>query len=332
MTIYDIAKEAQVSIASVSRYFNHPEVLSPETREKISRVLEQSDFIPNQMARGLVLSTIRSVGIMMSDIQHQRFSTIAYNLERAFFEWGYNTLFCNTGDDDRKIQQYLYMLSSHRIDALILIGSMFGNPGTETAVKKFFPDIPIITSDVELDLPNSYSVTPDHNYGMRAAVRHLAEKGHTHLAFVASTGSINTEKKIDAFYRAVQAQGLPLYQEKNILRVPLSRCEDTNLDFTSILDTCGIPCTGLIFSTDRMAARAVSSLCYHGRRVPEDCAVIGYDNSPYSLCCQPPLTSIDTQAKTIARVIANLVNDIFNHKEVGSHVIIKSALVIRGST
>ena len=332
MTIYDIAKEAQVSIASVSRYFNHPDILSPETRGKIQQVLEKSEFTPNQLARGLVLSSMRSVGIMMSDIQHQRFSTIAYNLERAFFEWGYNTLFCNTGDDDRKIQQYLSMLSSHRIDALILIGSMFGNPGTETVVRKIFPDIPIITSDVELDLPNGYSVTPDHDHGMQAAVRHLAEKGHTQLAFVASTNSINTEKKIDAFYRAIQRQGLPLFQDKNVLRVPLSLCEDTNLDFSAILRSCGVPFTGLIFSTDRMAARAVSSLCYHGRRVPEDCAVVGYDNSPYALCCQPPLTSIDTQAKTIARVIANLVHDLFDQREVGSQVIIKPTLVIRGST
>ncbi len=333
MTIYDIAEKAGVSISSVSRYFNHPELLSPQTHKKISKVIEQSEFIPNQMARGLVLDSMRSIGIMMNDIQNPRFSTITYNLERSFFEWGYNTMFCNTGDDWRKIQQYLYMLSSRRVDALIFIGSMFGNFDLSSGISKYFsPDVPIFSSDVELDMPNSYYVTADHNSGMHAAVKHLAEKGHRRLAFVACTDSINTRKKKEAFHRALSDYGLPFYREDNVLQILLSNCSDPNLDVASIIKAQGVPYTGLIFSNDEVAARAVSSLQFHGYRVPEDYAVIGYDNSRYALCCQPLLTSIDTQASTIARVIANLVNDVLNQREVGDHIIIKPALVVRNST
>lgn len=333
MTIYDIAAKAEVSISSVSRYFNHPELLSPQTKKKIGKVMEQSEFIPNQMARGLVMDSMRSIGIMMNDIQNPRFSTIAYNLERSFFEWGYNTMFCNTGDDWRKIQQYLYMLSSRRVDALILIGSMFSSFDLSSGISKHFSsDVPIFSSDVELDMVNSYSVTADHNYGMHAAVKHLAEKGHRNLAFVACTDSTNTRKKISAFHRALQDYGLPFYREDNVLQILLSNCSDPNLDVASIIKARGVPYTGLIFSHDEVAARAVSSLQFHGYRVPEDYAVIGYDNSRYALCCQPLLTSIDTQASTIARVIANLVNDVLNQREVGDHIIIKPTLVVRSST
>ncbi len=333
MTIYDIAKKAEVSISSVSRYYNHPEMLSPEIQKRISRVLEESDYIPNQLARGLVLNSAKSIGVMMSDMQHQRFSMIASNLEQAFFEWGYNTLFCNTGDDWRKMQQYLYMLSARRIDALVLIGSVFGSFDVKSMLLKYFPEgLPVITSDLDLDMPNNFSVTPDHNYGMLTAVKHLIDRGHKDLAFVACTNSLNTNRKIDAFHRALSAYDLPFFREDNILQLFFSAREDPNLDVAAIVKESGIPYTCLIFSHDQIAARAVGSLQYHGYRVPDDYAVIGYDNSPYSLCSQPPLTTIDTKAKTIARVIANQVNDIFNDRDVGSRVIIKPTLVVRSST
>ena len=333
MTIYDIAREANVSISSVSRFYNHPEMLSPETQKKIRKVLEAKDYIPNQMARGLVLNSAKSIGVMMSDMQHQRFSIIASHLEQAFFEWGYNTMFCNTSDDWRKIQQYFYMLSSRRVDALILIGSVFASFDIKGCLERYFnTEIPIITSDLDLDLPNCFSVTPDHNYGMRSAVKHLIDRGHRDLAFVACTNSLNTNSKIDAFHRALGEYGLPFYREDNILRLSFSASEDPNLDIADIVAQSGVAYSGLIFSHDQLAARAVSSLMFHNHRVPEDYAVIGYDNSPYALCSQPPLTSIDTQTKTIARVIANQVNDIFNNRDVGSRVIIKPSLIIRSST
>lgn len=333
MTIYDIAREAKVSIASVSRFYNHPEMLSPVTQKKIRKALESNDFIPNQMARGLVLNTIKTIGVMMSDIQHQRFSVIASHLEQAFFEWGYNTLFCNVGDDWRKAQQYLYMLSSRRVDALIMIGSVFASFDIKSGLEKYFNyEIPIITSDMDLDMPNCFSVTPDHNYGMLSAVKHLMDRGHRNLAFFACTNSLNTNNKIDAFHRALDKYNLPFYREDNILHLFSSASEDPNLDVADIILQSSVPYTGLIFSHDQLAARAVSSLMFHKHRVPEDYAVIGYDNSPYALCSQPPLTSIDTQAKTIARVIANQVNDIFNGRDVGNRVIIKPTLVIRNST
>ncbi|MBQ6929111.1 MAG: LacI family DNA-binding transcriptional regulator [Oscillospiraceae bacterium] len=332
MTIYDIAKEAGVSVASVSRYFNHRDKLSPSIQKKINQVVENRDFIPNQMARGLVFNSMKTIGIIMSDVQHLRFSTIAYNLERSFFEWGYNTLICNTGDDIRKTQQYLYMLYSKRVDAIILIGSMLDLFDIKSEIKKYFSEIPVITSDMDLDMSNSYSVTPNHFPGTRDAVMHLMKKNHKNIAFVANTRSSNTHKQINAYLRSMNELGLPLYKDNNVLELSLAKKIDSELDVASLISASGIPYTGLIFSHDEMAARAIGSLQFHGYRVPEDFGVIGYDNTAFGLCCQPLLTSIDTQGGTIARVIANLVNDIFNQKEVGNSVTIKSKLVIRRST
>jgi len=332
MTIYDIASEAEVSISSVSRYFNHPELISKKIRGKIDAVLEKHDFIPNQMARGLVLNSTKSIGIMMNDIQHQRFSIIASHLEQSFFGWGYNTLFCNTGNDIQKIQQYLAMLSSRRVDALILIGSTFGNHDLRGQLKQYFSDIPVIASDTMIDLPNCHSVTVDHDYGIQSAVEHLVSEGHSNLAFIASTNSLNTARKEDAFHRALHSRGLPEHENGSVVRIPITECQNPNFDFVSILRSSSTAYTGLIFSTDRMAARAVSSIQYHGYRVPNDYAIVGYDNSPYALCCQPTLTSIDTQSETIAKLMANLANDVFHQKETGNRIIIHPVLVIRGST
>lgn len=333
MTIYDIAAGAGVSIASVSRFFNHPDLLSESIQQKIRKVLENNDYIPNQMARGLALNSTKTIGVMMSDMSHQRFSLIASYLEQAFFDWGYNTVFCNTGDDQRKMQQYLFMLSSRRIDALILVGSVFASFNMKEDLEKYFgEDVPVLTSDLDLDMPNCFSVTPDHNHGIRSAIKHLAERGHEYIAFVAGTGSLNTNRKIDAFLRALAEYDLPINIDSNVIHLPFSAADDPDLDFSAVVKQTGVPYTGLIFSHDQFAARAVSSLIFHGYKVPGDFAVIGYDNSAYSLCCQPPLTTIDTQPRSIARVIANQVNDIFHHRDVGNSVIIRPSLVIRSST
>lgn len=332
MTIYDIASEAKVSISSVSRYFNHPEKLSPACWKKIDDVLKRHSFVPNQIARDLVLNTMRTVGIMMNDMKYQRFATISSNLERAFFNLGYSTLFCNTGNDLGKVQQYLGMLSSKRIEALILLGSNLGRPDIVNLLAKYFPNIPVVAADLVVDLPNYYSVSIDHVFGIEIAVDHLISRGHEHLVFVACTESSNTLKKAKAFQEALSVRNLPFDKEHNIIHFPMDRCEELSLDFASILQSKNSNCSGIIFSHDMVAARAISSLRFYGHEVPQEFGIIGYDNSPFGLCCQPALTTIDTQLGTTARVMVNLINDIFIGKEVGNKISINPRLVIRGST
>ena len=102
MTIMDIAAEAGVSIATVSRVLNQPEKVKPKTRERVQAILKKHHYRPNAIAQGLVRNTLHTVGILSVDIRREHFSTSAYTLESLFFDWGYTTILCNTGNDLRK--------------------------------------------------------------------------------------------------------------------------------------------------------------------------------------------------------------------------------------
>lgn len=332
MTIYDIAKQTGLSIASVSRYFNHPEKLSAKSTQVIQEALARSNYVPSQAARSLAQSNVKIIGILISDMQYQRFAIIASNLEKSFFAMGYNTIFCNTGDSIEKTRQYLDMLASRRIEALILIGSQMASPEVISMLKTYFSSIPIVSADMETSLPNGYSVTVDHKYGISCAIDHLVEKGHTHIGFVASTNSMNTARKISIFKNIMISRSLPLDEKNNVIDIPLSECGNSELDFGEIVRKACPECTAFIFSHEQVAVRAISSLQFHGCKVPGDYAVIGYDDTNLSFCCQPTLTTIDTQLANTAKVITNLIDDIFNEKTVGNRIIINPSLIVRAST
>lgn len=332
MNIYDIAKEAGVSASSVSRYFNHPEKLSPERWQAIDAVMQRRSFVPSRVARSLAMSSMKSVGILMNDMQHQRFAIICSSLERAFFQMGYNTMFCNTSNSLEKTQQYLEMLSAARTEALILIGSRLVRDDIKELLIKYFPTKPIVTMDLSVDLPNCHSVMVDHTYGIELAVNHLVARGHEHLAFVACTESQNTARKAESFRNALSIRGLPMNSDGNVVQIPLDACEEPSLNIAEILQASSPKYSGIIFSHEMMAARAIASFQAHGYSVPKDYAVIGYDNLPFALCCQPTLTSIDTQIGFTSRVIANLIGDLLDGNAATDKVIINPKLIQRFST
>lgn len=332
MTIYDIAEKAGVSAASVSRYFNHPELLSQRTWQSIDAVILRNGFKPGRVSKQMILSERKTIGVLMNDMQHQRFAIIASSLERAFFQMECSTIFCNTSNNGEKTQKYLEMLSSSKVDALVLIGSRLGQSNIADLLSGHLATIPIITMDLEVALPNCYSVMVDHTYGIELAVNHLLMHGHEHLAFVACTESPNTERKIESFRNALNIRRLPIHGDGNVVKMPLSLCDESSMDVAGILRGVSEKFSGIIFSHEMMATRAVGSLQFHGYSVPGDYAVVGYDSTPLGQCCQPTLTTIDTQLAFTSRVISNLILDLFRGNEVSQKMIVTPRLVERGST
>ena len=178
---------------------------------------------------------------------YQRFAIISSNLERAFFNMGYSTLFCNTGNSLEKMQQYLGMLASKRVEALILLGSQLSRPDIVELLRKYFKDIPIVTADLVVDMPNCYCVTVDHVYAIEVAVNYLLSRGHEHLAFVACTNSINTQKKADAFKSALKARNLPIHANNSIVHIPMDICEEPSPDFAELIQSVSTEFSGIIF-------------------------------------------------------------------------------------
>ena len=125
ITIYDISKEAGVSIATVSRVLNDSNNVNPKTREKITEVMEKMGYKPNAFARGLGLDTMKTIGILCADSSDTYLAKAVYLIEEALRQNNYDSLLCCTGYDFQNKQKSLDLLISKKVDAAILVGSNF---------------------------------------------------------------------------------------------------------------------------------------------------------------------------------------------------------------
>ncbi len=330
LTIYDIATKAGVSVSTVSRVINNAANVAPNTREHVEKIMAKYSYSPSDMARGLVHNSMKIIGVLASDIRNMHFSNAAFVLENCFFSWDYSTLLCNTGEDLAKKKKYITILARKKIDALVLVGSIFDDKEIEDMICAYLPNTPVIISNSSLSIPNSYSVLADHDYGMELAIAHLVEKGHRRIAFVHSEMTFNIQRKLDGFLKALQARNLPCDPERNVHVVDLS-IEGAEALADKLMAERGTV-TAVIFSEDLLALGAVNRWKERGLRIPEDLAVIGNDNSVFAVCSQPKLTTVDTKIETIAHVVANTLHSIFQKKDVGQSIMIRPELVIREST
>lgn len=329
MTIIDVAAEAGVSISTVSRVLNHPELVNIKTRKKVEAILSKHNFVPSTMAHELISTSRKNIAIFSNNIRHPHFAATAYVLDEMFFSLGYNCVICNTGDDAEKRRKQYRTLADLRIDGIALLGSTFMNIGTEDAISHYFPNVPVVISNGILSLPNSHSVLIDQRYGMEMAISHLIDRGHRQIGFVHSERSFNANRKIKAFQEIMETKNLPLY-DSNIFYTPPGVPGGGPLVEQYLAQQC--TCTALIFADDLPAVAAISQFRYHGVQVPKDVAIVGYDNSAYCLCSYPQLTSVDTKSGILATVLGNTLHDLMNHRDVGSTISIRPELVVRDST
>lgn len=330
MTINQIAVEAGVSISTVSRVLNTPEKVSPLTRARVQEVLARNNYVPNAFARGLVQSTIKSVGILTSDIRTLYHAIATHVLEDAFFSWGYTSYFCPAGNSVEKKLTYIRTLSEKRVDGLILIGSVFSSPVIEKHLRDYMPNTPIATINGWLSGDNIYTISLNQDIGMELILNHLQEKGYENIYFVAANVNQNTEKKILAFKRYTESRGIPLNENHNIFY-----CEYT-FESISAFAKDFLPLTkkktAIIFRDELCAGYAYRAFRALGLSIPDDVAIVGYDNVYYPLFYDPPITTLDTQIEVLSSLAANTLHDIFSQKPVSQNISVAPKLVIRSST
>ena len=125
MNIYDIAREAGVSIATVSRVLNHKDTVRADTRAKVEKVLKRCSYAPSAIAQGMVSKSLHTVAVLTVDIRDSHYARTAYTIEREFGRRGYEVILCNTGGDRAETLRTLQAVAQKQVDGLILVGSIF---------------------------------------------------------------------------------------------------------------------------------------------------------------------------------------------------------------
>lgn len=328
MNIYDIAAEAGVSISTVSRVLNNRGRVKKETQEKIEAVLQKYDYQPSAVARGLVTKSMRTIGILTVDIRVMHYANTTYILEQQLSRLGYNVMVCNTGGLMHENLRYLRMMVEKQVDGLILVGSVFEELAQSTEGLEYLRHMPVVLSNGSLSLENAYSVLVDDPLGTALSVRHLAQKGRKDLYYVQDMDTHSARRKVEGFLRGMAECGLPA--EGRVLR-----CEhglEGGIAFGRSLAHSGKRCTGLVFGEDLTAIGAMKGLQHAGLRIPEDVAVVGFNDSAYARLCTPELTSIDNKYQLVGEYSVKLLTGLLEGTGNEADIVIRPVLVARESS
>ena len=329
INIYDVARIANVSTATVSRVLNNKSNVSPETRHKVQEAIKKLNYRPSAIARGLVLKHTKTVGILATDITSPNYARTACAMERELFHIGYNAILCNTGGSIENNKAYLQMLVNQGVCGIICIGSVFKNTLQETLMLSEFSHIPFVLSHCQIPADNTYSVVINEKHGIRLCVEHLLEKGHQDILYVKDADTYSGERKKSAFRENMVRLDLPI-NEKTIFNT--YRSFEGGIAVVKEILASGSKFSAIIFGDDITAAGGLFALKKAGYRVPEDVAIVGYNNSPASICCDPQLTTVDNKTDIMGNLSVKLLQTVLEKKETTRLLTVTPELVIREST
>lgn len=318
VTIYDVAREANVSMATVSRVVNGNPNVKPATRKKVSEVIERLGYRPNAVARGLASKKTTTVGVIIPDISNIFFAELARGIEDIATMYKYNIILSNS---DQNLDKELHLINTmlgKQVDGIVFMG---GNI-TEELVQEFEKSpVPIVLAGSVEETERIPSVNINYEQATYDAITNFIDKGHKDVAIVLGPihDPINGVKKLEGYKRALADKGLPFKEE---LVAEGDYTYDSGIEaFEKLLEAEPKP-TAIFSSSDEMALGIVHGAEDKGFHIPEDFEVISSDNTKLSLMVRPQLTTIVQPLYDIGAVAMRLLTKYMNKEEVTDHIIV----------
>lgn len=325
MTIYEMAKLANVSPATVSRVLNNKPGIKLETRQKVEQVLKENNYVPSAIARGLANKSMKMIGLFTCDIRNDHHSQSAYAIQQEFTSLGYHCVLCSIGKDEESQKKYFQLAAERQYDGIILIGSTFSSDFIKKQIKKQVPNLPIIIANGSIDLPNVCSILVDEISVVKKCVDLLYENGHRNIVFVQYDDTSSAKTKEEGYIKGMKKYGLKsnVVMAADDLQAGITACQK------AIAEDEGI--TAFICGADITALGVLRGLKQLGYNIPDDKSVIGYNNSIYAEISLPKLTSIDNKLGVMGNVAAKTLYSLLQNEEVSKKIIVSAELVVRDS-
>ena len=328
--IHDVAERAGVSVGTVSHTINHPELVKERTRVAVERAIEELGFVPNQQARVVAGATSQVIGLVVLDVVSPFFMAAAKAVERAAREAGYVVILCNSDSDPKMETQLLRMLAAQRVRGVLLTPA--GTRKSSQTDRRRRLGTPVVYLDFE-NSPDDCSVSVDDVEGGRLAISHLLETGHDRFAFVGRGGGLRQhEDRARGAREALAAAGLdPAACMVEVTQAGMG-IQDGVAAAEQLLKH-DLP-TGIFCGNDMMAFGVYRGLNRAGVKVPDDVALVGYDDIDFAADWVVPLTSVRQPTDELGYRAAQLL---FMHtardsSHVHSQVVLQPELIVRAST
>lgn len=324
-TIRDVAERAGVSHQTVSRVINGHELVSRATRERVERAIQELNYVPSPMARGLMSNRTHSIGLVSSAISDHFFGEVAAGAEVEARRRGYYLVIASVEEHAEADERaYLRLMLERRVEGLIVARSRVPISVDQVSLHR----VPVVAL-ASAQAPGLAMVDVDNRGGGRDAVAYLLARGHRRIATI--TGPMewrSAQDRLDG-YREALAAGGATFDPSLVEQAHGWEPADGQTGMARLLAR-GARFTGLFAYSDMVAIGAIRELRTRGLRVPEDVSVVGYDDVPVAAYVDPPLTTVRQPMREVGECAASLVLDAIAYGRAETRVL-PTQLVVRGS-
>ena len=326
-TIKDVAREAGVSVATVSRVFNDKDRVNEDTRRRVRAVAERMHFWPNGVARSLITNRTHAIGVLLPDMHGEFFSEVIRGIDLAARAEGLHVLVSSSHSDTDELVTTLRAMRG-RIDGLII---MAPDIDSAPAIRATAWDCPVVLLGHGGEVPDFDTVAIANYDGAYAVVRHLQRLGHRRIATLTGPPrNLDALQRLEGYRAAMRESGVT---STRALEVVGDFTEPSGYHGAQTLMRLSPPPTALFVGNDVMAVGVLGALRDAGLRVPKDMAVIGFDDIAIARHLTPPLTTVHVDAYQMGeRALHRLLRrDRGEPAPSRAHEVLPTWLVVRAS-
>ncbi|MFJ3669745.1 LacI family DNA-binding transcriptional regulator [Streptomyces sp. NPDC090106] len=330
--IKDVARAAGVSVGTVSNVINRPEAVADETRSRVQSAIDRLGYVRSESARQLRAGSSRIMGLLVLDMGNPFFVDVARGAERAARAAGIGVMVCNSAQNPKEEAEYLSLFAEQRVRGVLLTPTDVSGANI-TAFRRH--GIPFVLVDRVAERVDGCSVSVDDVAGGGLAARHLLDGGHTSIAYVSGPPELNQVRdRRTGVLNALAEAGLApdTLRELPTERLDVAAGRDAGARLLGLADRP----TAVFCANDLLALGVLQALYAAGVRVPDDMAIVGYDDIEFAAAAAVPLTSVRQPAVTLGAMAAELLLAETAERPAVPHehrqVVLQPELVVRRST
>jgi len=324
-TLQDVAREAGVSIKTVSRVVNHERSVSPAMVERVVEVISRLGYQPNELARSLRGNRTRTVGLMIADVSNPFFAECCKAIDEVARSHGYSVILCASAEDAESEREYIGLLTRRRVDGLLLAPAAGGQSHRELDL---VAGPAVVAFDRPFEGAETDAVLVTNRDGAREAAEHLVGHRHRRIAFLGDDGRIYTAReRLEGYREAMESSGLEAIHRLGTGSI--AAAEKATDELLEMQD----PPTAFLAGNGLITAGVLRTLDRAGLRVPGDVAVVGFDDFDLMSALSPRLTAVRQPTRELGRRAAELLFDRLEGRDSSPprHLVLPTELVVRGS-
>ncbi len=331
-TIRDIARLAKVSASTVSRVINNDPRISEKTRKKVKKIIEEMNYIPNSMAKQLVMKTSFSIGFLFnSRINTLPLDYYFYNmiggLQSIIFANNYELTICDFNylkPSENLLERFVY---NKRVDGVVLHATLVNADIIKRLNDIDFPYV--VIGNINLDFPSTW-VDIDNNYAGKLACKHMLDMGYSKIAFIGGTPTETvSNQRIEGYKKQLISSDIPINPQ--YIMNGMGTDEDGYQCMKKLLQLKPMP-DAVICINDYTAFGAIKALQESNLKLPDEMGIITFDNFPLAPYMTPSLTSIDIDTFVLGVRAGEMIMDKVKGNMVHKHVRISPDIIVREST